>query len=74
MGAVASTPIRVEAAESLLKGAKIDAALAGECGELAARKSRPIGDIRASAEYRRTVCGALVRRAICQSLGLEDQG
>ncbi|MBW1787533.1 MAG: xanthine dehydrogenase family protein subunit M [Deltaproteobacteria bacterium] len=74
MGAVASTPIRVKEAEALLKRSKVDPALAAQCGELAARKSRPIDDMRASADYRRTVCGTLVRRAICQSLGLEDQG
>jgi carbon-monoxide dehydrogenase medium subunit len=74
MGAVAPTPIRMKEAEALLKGSEVDAALAARCGDLVARKSRPIDDIRASAEYRRMVCGSLLRRVICQSLELVDQG
>jgi carbon-monoxide dehydrogenase medium subunit len=73
MGAVAASPIRVKEAETLLNGSKVDAALARQCGQAAARKSRPIDDIRASAEYRRMVCGNLVQRAICASLNLKEK-
>ena len=72
MGALATTPIRANKAEKTLIGKKVDVALIGECGEMAAKCARPIGDIRASAEYRRTVCEVLVNRLICEGLGLES--
>jgi len=71
LGAVASTPLRVKKAETILKGKKVDPELAKQCGEVAAENASPINDIRASADYRRTMCSVLVHRMICQSLGLE---
>ena len=73
LGAVAPTPLRVQKAEEVLKGKKVDAKLAKKCGEVASECINPIDDIRASAEYRRTMCEVLVRRVICRSLKLEDQ-
>jgi carbon-monoxide dehydrogenase medium subunit len=72
LGAVAPTPFRVEEAEALLKGKRVDSGLAKKCGEMAAKSASPIDDIRASADYRRTMCRVLVQRMICQSLGLKD--
>jgi len=71
LGAVAPTPLRVKKAEAFLKGKRVDPELAKQCGEMAAKNASPINDIRASADYRRTMCAILVHRMICQSLGLE---
>ena len=72
LGAVAPTPLRVEKAEGILRGKKVDVALVKQCAQAAAENVRPIDDVRASADYRRTLCEVLVHRMICQSLGLED--
>ncbi len=71
LGAVAPTPLRVEKAEARLRGKKVDLGLVKKCAEVAAKSAKPIDDIRASAEYRRLMCEVLVRRIICQSLGLQ---
>jgi len=72
LGAVAPTPLRVEKAEGILRGKKVDLELVKHCAQAAAKSVKPIDDIRASADYRRTLCEVLVHRMICQSLGLED--
>jgi carbon-monoxide dehydrogenase medium subunit len=72
LGSVAPTPLRVEKAESLLRGKKIDLELAKQCAQLAANSVSPIDDVRASAEYRRSMCEVLVQRMICQCLGIKD--
>ncbi len=72
MGALAPTPIRANRAEDILKGKKVDIELIGKCAEMAAKGVRPIGDIRASAEYRRTICEVLVNRLMCEGLGFEN--
>ncbi|RPJ37572.1 MAG: xanthine dehydrogenase family protein subunit M, partial [Deltaproteobacteria bacterium] len=72
LGAVAPIPIRLWEAESLLRSKKVDLNLAKKCGELAAESLRPIGDLRASADYRRQMCAVYVRKAICESVGLKD--
>lgn len=68
LGAVAPTPLRIAKAEALLKGKNVDVELAQKCAEVVAGCVKPIDDIRASAEYRRTVSQVLVLRAICESL------
>jgi carbon-monoxide dehydrogenase medium subunit len=73
LGAVAPTPIRVAAVESLLQNKKGDPDLAGKCGELAAESVQPIDDLRASADYRRQMCAVYVRKAICRSAGLSQE-
>ena len=72
LGAVAPTPIRLWEVESLLQSKKVDLDLAQKCGELAAESVRPIGDLRASADYRRQMCAVYVRKAICQTVGIEN--
>lgn len=72
LGAAAPIPTRIGKAEELLKGKKVDSALADECGNAAAESVNPIDDIRGSADYRRTLADVLVSRMIRQSLGLED--
>lgn len=68
VGAVAPVPLRVPKAEAVLIGKVpcpdiIDAAAEAACLEI-----RPIDDLRASADYRRTITRVLVRRAITEAL------
>ena len=50
----------------------MDLELAQKCGDMVAGLVKPIDDIRASADYRRTVSQVLVTRVICESLKLEN--
>ena len=72
LGSVAPTPLRALKAEAILRGKRVDPKLAQECGEIAAAGVSPIDDIRASAAYRRDMCEVLVKRMICQTLGLGE--
>jgi CO/xanthine dehydrogenase FAD-binding subunit len=71
LGAVAPTPVRASAAESLLMGKHLaDLArpeLLASVGEAAAAASMPITDIRGSEWYRRRMCDVLTRRALSSS-------
>ena len=62
--AVAPTCIRVPAAEVALSGQIPDDTSYAEAGRLAAAAAMPIGDVRASAEYRRAMVAVLVARAL----------
>jgi carbon-monoxide dehydrogenase medium subunit len=64
LGAVAPTPIRAKQAEAALEGQALSAALAETAGALAAQESKPISDVRSTAEYRRAMVGAMTQRAI----------
>ncbi|MDH3445193.1 MAG: xanthine dehydrogenase family protein subunit M [Deltaproteobacteria bacterium] len=64
LGAVAPTPIRAKKAEAALEGQVLTEALADKIGEIAAEESKPISDVRSSAEYRRAMVGAMTKRAI----------
>jgi CO/xanthine dehydrogenase FAD-binding subunit len=64
IGAVAPTPLRVPAAEAALVEGGLGPAAVERAAELAMAAARPIGDVRATAEYRREMVGALVRRAL----------
>jgi len=68
LGAVAPTPIRARKAEALLRGRRIDGALIERAAQAAADESRPIGNVRASAEYRREMVAVLTRRALQRAL------
>ena len=67
LGAVAPTPIRVRVVEDFIRGKKIGG-LTGEelkrVEELASSCASPLSDQRSGAEYRRKMCGVLVRRAV----------
>jgi CO/xanthine dehydrogenase FAD-binding subunit len=58
------TPVRAEAAERVLAGARIDGESAAEAGRLASADLEPTGDIHGSSDYRRRLIGAMVRRAV----------
>jgi carbon-monoxide dehydrogenase medium subunit len=61
---VAPTPIRAKNSEALLEGQVLTEALAAKVGEEAARESKPISDVRSSAEYRRAMVGVMTKRAL----------
>jgi CO/xanthine dehydrogenase FAD-binding subunit len=64
LGAVAPTPLRVPEAEAALVAGGLTRDVIERVAELAMAAARPIGDVRATAEYRREMVGALVRRAL----------
>ncbi|MGD8984910.1 MAG: xanthine dehydrogenase family protein subunit M [Desulfobacteraceae bacterium] len=68
LGAVAPTPMRAKRAEDVLKGEKVRAKTVLKAAETASAESEPIDDHRASAEYRKMMVEALVKRAINNTL------
>ena len=64
LGAVAPTPIRARKAEAILEGQSLTEELAGRVGEEAARESKPISDVRSSADYRRAMVATMTKRAL----------
>jgi carbon-monoxide dehydrogenase medium subunit len=67
LGAVAPTPIRAKKAEEILRGNRLHEGLLEACGEAAVLESRPIDDVRSSADYRKKLIYVLVKRAIRQA-------
>ncbi len=68
IGAVARTHIRLKEAEKLIIGAELTDDTLKEVSELVPSLISPIDDIRSTAEYRRSVAGPLLCRAIRQAL------
>jgi carbon-monoxide dehydrogenase medium subunit len=66
LGAVAPTPIRALKAEQIFKHEQS----IEKAAQAAADESRPISNVRASAEYRRAMVRVLTRRALEQALSL----
>ena len=64
LGAVAPTPIRAKNSEALLEGKMLSEEIATQAGDEAARESKPISDVRSSADYRRAMVGVMTKRAI----------
>jgi CO/xanthine dehydrogenase FAD-binding subunit len=64
LGAVAPTPIRARKAEAMLEGQPLTEELAARVGDEAARESKPISDVRSSAEYRRAMVATMTKRAL----------
>lgn len=67
LGAVAPTILRAQQAEAMLEGQALTPALIEAAAHEAAGQSRPIDDIRASAEYRRHMVKVLTRRLVSQA-------
>jgi carbon-monoxide dehydrogenase medium subunit len=61
MGAVASTPIRIFEAESMLENKKVTEALLDEAGELIALQIQPMTDVRSTETYRRQIAKILFK-------------
>ncbi len=63
-GAVAVTAIRAPKTEALLTGQTLTPALIREAAATAMDEVSPITDLRSTADYRRKMCGVLLRRAL----------
>jgi carbon-monoxide dehydrogenase medium subunit len=74
LGAVAPVPMRAFRAEERLTGCQPDETLLAEVASLAAAETRPIDDLRASADYRRHITAVLTRRAIEQAIANAKTG
>jgi carbon-monoxide dehydrogenase medium subunit len=70
LGAVAPTPIRARRAEAALRGRRLDERAIEVAAETAMSESRPISNVRGSAEYRREMVRVLTKRAIGQAMDL----
>ena len=70
LGAVAPTPIRARKAEAILLNKIPNADLIDQAAQAAMEEARPIGNVRASASYRREMVGVLTRRALERALNL----
>jgi carbon-monoxide dehydrogenase medium subunit len=70
LGAVAPTPIRARQAEAVLRGHKLDEQTIERAGDIAMSESRPISNVRGSADYRREMVRVLTRRAVAQAMDL----
>lgn len=64
LGAVSPTPMRARKAEAVLEGQILTEELAAKAGEEAAKESKPISDVRSSADYRRVMVGVMTKRAL----------
>ncbi len=64
LGAVAPTIFRAAKAEAILKGQKLSADIIGKAADTAVKETRPITDVRSTAEYRKVTTGVLVARAL----------
>ena len=70
LGAVAAVPYRAHAAEAHLRGKEIGEVEIEAAAETAKDSAQPIDDVRASAAYRKKMCGVLVRRLLKKALGM----
>jgi len=64
LGAVAPTPIRLEAVERKLEGLSVSDAAVYEALEEVKDRVRPITDLRATAEYRKEMSYVFAKRAL----------
>lgn len=64
LGAVAPTPIRMRRAEEMLNGKKFEEKLVESVAREISEETRPISDVRSTAEYRKDVSEVLVKRAL----------
>lgn len=64
LGAVAPTPIRAKRAEDVIKGHEPSKELIAKAAAIASNESRPIDDIRSSAEHRRNMVNIFTAHAI----------
>ena len=63
-GGVAAVPLRARRAEEALLGRALDAATASEIGAILQGEFTPLDDHRASANYRRALCGTLFAKFV----------
>jgi len=65
---VARAPLRAYGAEKTLNGKKIDDGVIEEAAQVAVKATHPLGDVFATANYRRKLVNVLVKRAIRQAI------
>ena len=70
LGAVAPTPIRANQAEAVLRNKPLEQGLVEMAAQAAVNESRPISNVRGSAQYRREMVGVLTKRAIARAAEL----
>lgn len=70
-GGVAATPARARGVEAALLGKPLDAAAVEACRSALRQAFTPLSDHRASADYRRALCGNLFARFAREKLGVE---
>ena len=73
LGAAAPRPIRAYKVEELLEGQRVTEELTETCCERVKKEVNPITDIRASAEYRRSMASVLLKRLI-QQVAIREKG
>jgi aerobic carbon-monoxide dehydrogenase medium subunit len=63
-----TVPQKALSVEALLRGRKITSALIDQAGQLVQQDADPIEDLRGSASYKKKALGAILRRALAESL------
>jgi carbon-monoxide dehydrogenase medium subunit len=61
MGAVAPVPMKIDQANKIVIGKKVDASLVEEMEKKVSEEINPITDIRSTAEYRRKTAAILLK-------------
>jgi carbon-monoxide dehydrogenase medium subunit len=64
-----STPLRARAVEEALRGQPLDADRIGSAAEQAAEGTNPVGDLNATADYKRHLARVMCRRALQEAVG-----
>jgi carbon-monoxide dehydrogenase medium subunit len=67
-GAVSPVPMRLRKAEEMVEGKPIDEELLERVKEVVEESVQPITDVRSTEEYRRTMSGVLIKRAVQKAL------
>jgi carbon-monoxide dehydrogenase medium subunit len=70
LGAVAPTPIRAHQAEAVLRNQPLEQRLIEMAAQAAVNESRPISNVRGSAQYRREMVAVLTKRAVARAAEL----
>ena len=68
LASVAPTPLHVTSITDYLSGKEINDENIEKAGELAKDASKPISDMRGTAEYRQHLCTVLTKRSLKQSI------
>ena len=63
LGAVAPTPLRLDEAQAILVGRRVEGSVLDDLAAAASAAAQPIDDMRATAEYRVRVVGVMAKRA-----------
>jgi carbon-monoxide dehydrogenase medium subunit len=60
--------MRAKKAEAILRGMKLNDKLLEQSGQAASDESKPIDDVRSSADYRRRLVAVLTKRTVTQAV------